>query len=95
MKKTSKTVDIPILEEVVVPGNSDFSTEAEDDDAPLRFTAEQQLSLEQQIENIVQARLQAVLNKAIQAAVKDIKVYLAKELPQILAAKQQSDKEES
>lgn len=85
--KKSKTADIPVLEEVVVPGSVNFSTE--DDDAPLVLTSDQAQNLEQQIEKIVQARLQAVFDKAIQTAVKDIKAYLAKELPQILATTQQ------
>lgn len=85
--KKSKTVDIPVLEEVVIPGSVNFSTE--DDDAPLILTGDQAQNLEQQIEKIVQARLQAVFDKAIQTAVKDIKAFLAKELPQMLATTQQ------
>lgn len=87
-KTLKKTVDIPTLNEVVVAGKPNFSTEEED--APLNLTAQQVQSLEQQITQIVETRLQGILDQAVQMTVKEIKAYLAQTLPQLLATQQQS-----
>jgi len=72
-----KNLDVPVLKDVVVPGKKDVPVSS--------VLSEVQVNaLRNQIEEIVQKRLQAVLNKATDHAVKDLRVYLNKVLPEFL-----------
>jgi hypothetical protein len=84
MEKPSKKIDVPVLKDVVVPGKAIPGKKT----PPLALSEVQLNILQQQIEDIVQKRLQAVLNKASQDAVKDIKTYLDKVLPEFIKTAQ-------
>jgi hypothetical protein len=84
MEKLSKKIDVPVLKDVVVPGKAIAGKKT----PPLALSEVQLNILQQQIEEIVQKRLQAVLNKATQDAVKDIKAHLDKVLPEFIKTAQ-------
>lgn len=84
MEKPSKKIDVPVLKDVVVPGNTIPGKKT----LPLGLSEVQLNILQQRIEEIVQKQLQAVLNKATQEAVKDIKAYLDKVLPEFIKTAQ-------
>ncbi|MDM8559780.1 hypothetical protein [Candidatus Parabeggiatoa sp. HSG14] len=81
MKKT-KTLDLPLLEDVVVPGKD---VPIADEFPPLLSEIEIK-ALQQQIEKIVKAQLESVLKKVTKEAVKDIKNHLDKVLPELIKA---------
>ncbi len=81
MKKT-KTLDLPLLEDVVVPGND---VPIADEFPPLLSEIEIK-ALQQQIEKIVKTQLEPVFKKVTKEAVKDIKNHLDKVLPELIKA---------
>lgn len=89
--KKSNQANVPTLKEIVVPGHN-FLAE-DDDDVPLTLNTTQLQNLDAQIEKIVRTRLQAVLDKAVQNAVADIKAHLDKLLPKIAATAAQDETE--
>lgn len=85
MEKLAQKTDVPILKDVVVPGKTTSGKKA----LPPVALSEVQLNiLHQQIEEIIQQRLEAVLTKATHEAVKDIKTYLDKVLPEFIKTAQ-------
>ena len=84
MEKPSTKIDVPVLKDVVVPGKVIPGKKT----PPLALSEVQLNILQQQIEDIVQKRLQAVLNKASQDVVKDIKAHLDKVLPEFIKTAQ-------
>ena len=81
MKPSSK-IDLPILKDIVVPGKDVPAT----DELPAVLNEIQVKTLQQQIDNIIQTRLEASIKKATEQAIKDIKAYLNKELPKLIKA---------
>ena len=75
-------IDIPVLKDVVVLGKEVPET---DEFSPI-LNELQVKALQQQIEKIVNARLEAALKKATQQAVKDINAHLDKVLPDMIKA---------
>jgi len=80
--KQAQKIDIPVLKDVVVLGKDVPET----DEFPPILNELQVKALRQQIEKIVSARLEAVLKKATQQAVKDINTHLDKILPELIKA---------
>jgi hypothetical protein len=80
--KQAEKIDLPVLKDVVVPGKDVPVT----DELPPVLNEIQAKALQQQIEKIVQARLETALKKATQQAVKDLKTHLSKVLPQLIKA---------
>ena len=78
--KTANKIDLPILKDVVVPGKDVPTTE----ELPPILNEIQIKALQQQIEKIVQARIEVALNKAMKGVVTDIKAYLDKVLPKLI-----------
>jgi len=78
-KPPNQELNVPILKDVVVPGRVAA--------APTILTtglSQVQLTvLQQQLEEIIEHRLQGILNKVTQDVVKDLKVYLNKKLPEL------------
>jgi hypothetical protein len=81
----SKKMAVPVLEDVVVLGK-----EMPPSELPGGLDELQMQALQQQIERIVHAQLDAVLNKTSQHVVKEIKTYLDKELPKLIKAASRS-----
>ncbi len=79
-KPPNQELNVPILKDVVVPGRVAA--------APTILTtglSQVQLTvLQQQLEEIIEHRLQGILNKVTQDVVKDLKVYLNKKLPELI-----------
>jgi len=70
--KTTKKIELPILKDIVVPGKD----MPEVDELPSVLSDIQIRALEQQIERIVQFKLEAVLKHATKEAVKEINAHL-------------------
>lgn len=87
--KKGKTVEVPVLRDIVVTGKEIPAAK----DA-LVLSDVQIRALEQRIEEIVQARLQKVLEKALQVAVADVKTYLNEILPVFLKEVNRSNNSE-
>lgn len=85
--KKGKTVEVPVLRDIVVAGKEIPPNEVI---SPV-LSDVQIRALEQKIEEIIQARLQKVLEKATQAATADIKTYLSEVLPVFLKEANRSD----
>jgi len=81
MKPVEK-LDLPVLKDVVVPGKDIPIT----DDIPQILSELQTKALQQQIDQIIQARLEVALKKATQQVVKDLKTHLEKVLPELIKA---------
>lgn len=77
MSKAKKNV--PVLEDVVVLGK-----EMPHSELPEGFDELHLQALQQHIEHIIHTQLDAVLNKATQQVVKEIKTHLDKELPKLI-----------
>jgi len=79
-KSPKKELNVPILKDIVVPGREVT--------APTPITtglSQVQLTvLQQQLEEIIEHRLQGILNKVTQDVIKDLKVYLNKKLPELI-----------
>lgn len=75
----SKKMSVPVLEDIVVLGKEMPSSEL-----PGGLDELQMQALQQQIEHIIHAQLDAALNKVSQQVIKEIKVYLDKELPKLI-----------
>lgn len=88
MKDTSKKIEIPLLKEVVVLGEKTTHQQ----ELPPVLTEIQLKALHQQIETIVEERLQAILKKATQEVVVDIKAHLDTVLPKFISTVQQTHK---
>ncbi len=86
--RTAKKIELPVLEDVVVKGRDVPKT----DELPPALSEIQVKALQQQIERIVQAKLESVLKKATKEAVKEIKIYLDKVLPPLIKATNKSVK---
>lgn len=82
MKKKSPELDIPTLKDVIVPGKEVTDTE----ELPPVLNELLLQGLSKQIEKIVQTQLQATMQKASQAVLKDLQAYLDKRLPELLQA---------
>ncbi|HAI69825.1 MAG TPA: hypothetical protein DCM38_10385 [Gammaproteobacteria bacterium] len=80
--KTTKTIELPVLKDVVVLGKE---VPAKNELPPV-LNELQAKALEQQIEHIVQKRLEVVLKKATDQAITDIKAHLDKMLPELIKA---------
>lgn len=78
--KTANKIDLPILKDVVVQGK-DIPTTKE---LPPILNEIQIKALQQQIEKIVQTRVEVALNKAMKEVVTDIKAYLDNVLPELI-----------
>ncbi len=78
--KTAKKTTVPTLDDVVVPGKE----LSEINESPLSET--ELTALEQQLEKMIQTRLQAVFDKALQQAMTEIKNHLDKKLPELIAS---------
>jgi hypothetical protein len=79
MKRT-QIVDVPVLNDVVVPGKEVPVT----DELPPVLSELQLKALQQQIEKIIQTQLEATLKKVSQDTVKKINAHLDKVLPKLL-----------
>ncbi|OQW95627.1 MAG: hypothetical protein BWK79_01840 [Beggiatoa sp. IS2] len=88
--KKGKTVEVPVLRDIVVAGKEILPNKAV---SPV-LSDVQIRALEQQIEEIIQARLQKILEKATQAATVDMKTYLNEVLPVFLKELNRSDNSE-
>ena len=89
MKESEKSekLDVPILKDVITPGKKQSSREE------VSGWSEVQLNvLNKQIEEIIQKRLHAVVNKAAEQAVRDIKNYLDKVLPELIKTVQKNNR---
>lgn len=75
----SKKMSVPVLEDVVVLGKEMPVAEL-----PGGLDELQRQALQQQIEHIIHAQLDTALHKVSQQVVKEIKVYLDKELPKLI-----------
>jgi mRNA-degrading endonuclease toxin of MazEF toxin-antitoxin module len=82
--KTTHTIDLPVLKDVVVLGKDVPSN----NELPPVLNELQAKALEQQIEQIIQKRLEVVLKKATAQAMNDIKAHLDKMLPELIQANQ-------
>ncbi|RKZ40845.1 MAG: hypothetical protein DRQ49_07035 [Gammaproteobacteria bacterium] len=80
--KTTKKIELPILKDIVVPGKD----MPEVDELPSVLSDIQIRALEQQIERIVQFKLEAVLKHATKEAVKEINAHLDQVLPKLIQA---------
>lgn len=78
---TKSHAKIPILKEVVVPGKTLLESEQP---VPVVMTDEQMQRLAQEIEGIIQAKLNAALKNASQAVIKEIKAHLDNVLPALI-----------
>ncbi len=78
--KTVNKIDLPVLKDVIVQGKNIPKTE----ELPLMLDEMQTQALQQQIEKIIQTRLEVVLEKATQEAITDVKAYLDKVLPELI-----------
>jgi hypothetical protein len=87
--KTAKKIELPVLKDVVVKGRDVPET----DELPSTLSEIQEKALQQQIEKIVRAKLEPVLNKATKEVVKEIKIHLDKVLPTLIKAANKSVKE--
>ncbi len=81
MKPVEK-LDLPILKDVVILGKDIPIT----DELPPILSELQAKALQQQIDQIIQARLEIALKKATQQTVKDLKTHLEKVLPELIEA---------
>ncbi len=86
--RTAKKIELPVLEDVVVKGRDVLDT----DELPPTLSEIQIKALQQQIEKIVRAKLEPVLNKATKEVVKEIKTHLDKVLPSLIKAANKSVK---
>jgi hypothetical protein len=86
--RTAKKIELPVLEDVVVKGRDVLET----DELPPALSEIQVKALQQQIEKIVRAKLEPVLNKATKEVVKEIKIHLDKVLPTLIKAANKSVK---
>ncbi|MDM8565058.1 hypothetical protein QUF74_05340 [Candidatus Halobeggiatoa sp. HSG11] len=78
--KKSKTLELPILNDVVIPGKD----VEEQDEFPSILNELEIKALQKQIDKIVKRQLEATLNKAINEASNDIKKHLDKVLPNLI-----------
>lgn len=79
-KSPNKELNVPILKDIVVPGREvTASTTITTGLSQVQLTV-----LQQQLEEIIEQRLQGILNKVTQDVVKDLKVYLNKKLPELI-----------
>ncbi|OQW95471.1 MAG: hypothetical protein BWK79_02405 [Beggiatoa sp. IS2] len=81
MKASNKT-KVPTLDDVVIPGKEVSEI---NESSPVLSEVEL-TALGQQIEKLVQARLQSVFDKAMQQAMTEIKTHLDKKLPELIAS---------
>ncbi len=85
--KKSKTVKLPVLDDVVVPGKD----VKENEDFLSILNEVEVKALRKQIDKIIKQQLEAHLNKVIKETTVDIKKHLDKVLPGIIkAAKKRS-----
>ncbi|MFK5970239.1 MAG: hypothetical protein QM487_09005 [Candidatus Marithrix sp.] len=80
--KKSKTVKLPVLDDVVVPGKD---IEEKEDFLSILNEVEVK-ALQKQIDKIIKRQLETHLDKAIKEATSDIKKHLDKVLPGIIKA---------
>jgi len=80
--KTTKKIELPILKDIVVPGKD----VPEVNELPPVLSDIQVKALEQQIEKIVQFKLEAVLKNATKETVKEINTHLDQVLPKLIQA---------
>ncbi len=78
-RKTGK-LSLPILDDVIEEG----ALNPQLGELPTALSEMQKKALEQEIEKIIEQRFQAVLDKATQKAIKEIKTHLDKTLPKML-----------
>ncbi len=87
--KKSKTVKLPILDDVVVPGK-----DIEEKEDFLSILNEVEVKeLQKQIDKIIKQQLEVHLNKAVKETTVDIKKHLDKVLPGIIKAAKKRSKE--
>ncbi len=87
--KKSKTIQLPVLKDVVVPGKD----VKEKDEFSSILNEIEIKALQKQIDKIVKQQLEASLNKAIKEVTVDIKKHLDKVLPSLIKIAKKQNKE--
>ncbi len=77
---TVNKIDLPVLKDVIVHGKNVQKT----NELSLILDDLQTQALQQQIEKIIQTRLEEVLEKASQEVITEIKAYLDNVLPKLI-----------
>lgn len=81
MKRKPQKIELPTLKDIVQPGKN--LPEDEMEQLPPALSEIQLQSLNRQIENIVQARLQAAFKEISQELAADIKAHLDEKMPEL------------